>query len=271
MPVLGTLALISGIAAGSSAILGAGQMIAGAKQTRDAEKAARRSLRKLSQIETTNKLLALQVPTMGSELRERALARETAGQLEALQEGGAATVIGGAGRLTQAVGEQAEQEAARIDALKAQRDRLVLGQEQQIESAQKDVLRNIQGMRLQGAQAAAQDGRARQQAGAQNIASGIALGAQTFASGLNPYGGEKTTDPMLKKVQNRGVESLGGALMSKQPQFREVRLDSQGRDGYSLDPNFDYSDPVIDIRNPFILPEPGTINYAALGYLGGNN
>ena len=172
---------------------------------------------------------------------------------------------------TKNLGEQAEQEAARIDALKAQRDRLVLGQEQQIESAQKDVLRNIQGMRLQGAQAAAQDGRARQQAGAQNIASGIALGAQTFASGLNPYGGEKTTDPMLKKVQNRGVESLGGALMSKQPQFREVRLDSQGRDGYSLDPNFDYSDPVIDIRNPFILPEPGTINYAALGYLGGNN
>ena len=47
---LGTLALISGIAAGSSAILGAGQMIAGAKQTRDAEKAARESLRKLSQI-----------------------------------------------------------------------------------------------------------------------------------------------------------------------------------------------------------------------------
>lgn len=219
---LGTLALISAIAAGSSAILGAGQMIAGAKQTRDAENAARRSLRKLKKIETTNKLLALQVPTMGSELRERALARETAGQLEALQEGGAATVIGGAGRLTQAVGEQAAQEAARIDALKAQRDRLVLGQEQQIESAQKDVLRNIQGMRLQGAQAAAQDGRARQQAGAQNIASGIALGAQTFASGLNPYGGEggdpKTGIPV---GTTQGIDPETGQAVSFAPGERE--------------------------------------------------
>jgi len=35
---LGTLALISGIAAGSSALLGAGQMIAGAQKTRDAKR-----------------------------------------------------------------------------------------------------------------------------------------------------------------------------------------------------------------------------------------
>mgnify|MGYP001337495856 FL=1 len=103
-----------------------------------------------------------------------------------------------------------------------------------------------------------------------NIASGIALGAQTFASGLNPYGGEggeKTTDPMLKKVQNRGVESLRGASMNKQPQFTEVILDSQGRNIYT-NPDFDLFDPILD--NPFYR-NPSAINYAALGYLGGNN
>jgi|TARA_Y100000052_G_C2953965_1_gene89066 hypothetical protein len=267
---LGTLALISGIAAGSSAILGAGQMIAGAKQTRDAEKAARESLRKLSQIETTNKLLALQVPTMGSELRERALARETAGQLEALQEGGAATVIGGAGRLTQAVGEQAAQEAARIDALQAQRDRLVLGQEQQIESAQKDVLRNIQGMRLQGAQAAAQDGRARQQAGAQNIASGIALGAQTFASGLNPYGGEggeKTTQNMGEQVDIRGSVQDFQKMSGGQPEFRPMYFDSMGRPYNPAYQTLAFGPLSGGMTTPTSLPS--NFNYSALGALAG--
>ncbi len=266
---LGTLALISGIAAGSSAILGAGQMIAGAQQTRDANKAATKALEDLQKIETTNKLLALQVPTLGAQLRERAIARGTAGQVDAMQEAGAAGVIGGAGRLTQAVGEQAEQEAARIDALQAQRDQLVLGQEQKIESEQQNVLRNIEGMRLQGAQAAAAQGAEQQQAGAQNIASGIALGAQTFASGLNPYGKQKTTtDTTLQKVQNRPTDD--SIIQRNQPEFREVVLDSQGRDAYSGDPNFDYFDPVFSVDNPFYL-NPSAINYAALGYLGGNN
>lgn len=190
---LGTLALISGIAAGSSALLGAGQMIAGAQKTRDANKAADRALKDLKKIQTTNKLLALQVPTMGAEFQERALARGTAGQVEAMQEGGASTVIGGAGRLTQALGEQTSAQAAEINRMQAERDRLVLGQEQAIETAQQDVLRNIEGMRLQGAQAAAAEGAAMQQAGAQSIASGIGLGAQIFAGGLNPYGNQTTT------------------------------------------------------------------------------
>ena len=47
---LGTLALISGIAAGSSALLGAGQMIAGAQKTRDANTAADRALKDLKKI-----------------------------------------------------------------------------------------------------------------------------------------------------------------------------------------------------------------------------
>jgi hypothetical protein len=208
---LGTLALISGIAAGSSALLGAGQMIAGAKKTREADKAAGRALEDLAKIQTTNKLLALQVPTMGAEFQERALARGTAGQVEAMQEAGAAGVIGGAGRLTQAVGEQAGAQAAEINRMQAERDKLVLGQEQAIETAQQDVFRNIEGMRLQGAQAASAQGADMQQAGAQSIASGIGLGAQIFASGLNPYGNQKTTttDALGQKVAIRPAVTSG--------------------------------------------------------------
>ncbi len=264
---LGTLALISGIAAGSSALLGAGQMIAGAKKTREADKAAGRALEDLAKIQTTNKLLALQVPTMGAEFQERALARGTAGQVEAMQEAGAAGVIDGAGRLTQAVGEQAGAQAAEINRMQAERDRLVLGQEQAIETAQQNVLRNIEGMRLQGAQAASAQGADMQQAGAQSIASGIGLGAQIFASGLNPYGNQKTTttDASGQKVAIRPAVTSG--LTSRQPEFRNAMLDSQGRNMYA-NPDFNINDPSVFGENMF-YQLPSSINYSALSSLGG--
>ena len=225
---LGTLALISGIAAGSSALLGAGQMIAGAKKTRKADKAAGRALEDLAKIQTTNKLLALQVPTMGAEFQERALARGTAGQVEAMQEAGAAGVIGGAGRLTQAVGEQAGAQAAEINRMQAERDRLVLGQEQAIETAQQDVFRNIEGMRLQGAQAASAQGADMQQAGAQSIASGIGLGAQIFASGLNPYGdqtgGAKSGKKGVPKGTTTGIDPNTGKMVSLAPGYPGAKV-----------------------------------------------
>lgn len=264
---LGTLALISGIAAGSSALLGAGQMIAGAKKTREADKAAGRALEDLAKIQTTNKLLALQVPTMGAEFQERALARGTAGQVEAMQEAGAAGVIGGAGRLTQAVGEQAGAQAAEINRMQAERDRLVLGQEQAIETAQQDVFRNIEGMRLQGAQAASAEGAAMQQAGAQSIASGIGLGAQIFASGLNPYGNQKTTttDASGQKVAIRPAVTSG--LTSQQPEFQSMYLDSLGQPYNPAYQQPNYGPLSGGMTTPTTLPS--NFNYAALSSLGG--
>lgn len=261
---LGTLALISGIAAGSSALLGAGQMIAGAKKTREADKAAGRALEDLAKIQTTNKLLALQVPTMGAEFQERALARGTAGQVEAMQEAGAAGVIGGAGRLTQAVGEQAGAQAAEINRMQAERDKLVLGQEQAIETAQQDVFRNIEGMRLQGAQAASAQGADMQQAGAQSIASGIGLGAQIFASGLNPYGDQKTT-PSGQKVGIRPAVTSG--LTSQQPEFQSMYLDSLGQPYNPAYQQPNYGPLSGGMTTPTTLPS--NFNYAALSSLGG--
>ena len=164
--------IIAGSAALASTGLGIGQAIAGANKKKDAQNAINQSveeLRTMIKQGQANRLKALQVPTMGAELRERALARGTAGQVEAMQEAGAAGVIGGAGRLTQAVGEQAEQEAARIDALQAQRDRAVLQQEQALENQRYQGLLGLEQMELQGASQAASDAMAQQQAGFQAI------------------------------------------------------------------------------------------------------
>ena len=134
MPAATTI--IAGSAALASTGMGVGQMIAGHTKKQEAQKgvtAAVKDLRKIITEGQTNRLKALQVPTMGAELQERALARATAGQVEAMQEAGAAGVIGGAGRVTQAAGAAAAQQAARIDQMQSQRDQLVLQEDQRIE------------------------------------------------------------------------------------------------------------------------------------------
>ncbi|QDP57427.1 MAG: hypothetical protein Unbinned2299contig1000_28 [Prokaryotic dsDNA virus sp.] len=272
--------IIAGSAALASTGLGIGQAIAGATKKKDAQDAINQSVKELRTMikqGQANRLKALQVPTMGAELRERALARGTAGQVEAMQEAGAAGVIGGAGRLTQAVGEQAEQEAARIDALQSQRDRAVLQQEQALENQRYQGLLGLEQMELQGASQAASDAMAQQQAGVLAIGTGLGQMATLGASLANPYGNQQTTtdtktttDTTLQKVQNRPTDD--SIIQRNQPDFRKARLDSQGRNMYT-NPDFNINDPNVFGENMFYQysPNPNVLNYAALGYLGGNN
>lgn len=203
-----SLLAISAISAGASALLGAGQLIQGYSRQRKANQAAEQAVTDLLKVRERNILAGLQIPTMGTELQERALARSTAGQVEAMQEAGAAGVIGGAGRLTQSVGEQAAAQAAEIDRMQKERDMIVLQQEQDIETRQKGIERGVEQMRLTGAQAEAASAAEQVQAGFGSIASGIALGADLYASGLNPYGTQTTTPTPLQSNQ---VPSLGAA------------------------------------------------------------
>jgi len=101
------LAAISGIASLGSTLLGAGQLIKGYSRQRDANAAAEQAVTDLLKVRERNLLAGLQIPTMGAELQERALARATAGGIEAAQEAGVAGVIGGVPRMVQATGDQA--------------------------------------------------------------------------------------------------------------------------------------------------------------------
>jgi hypothetical protein len=172
------LTAISGAASLAGAGLSIGQMISGAGKKRDAETAISdsvKALRGMIEEGQANRLKALQVPTMGAEIQERALARGTAGQVEAMQEAGAAGVIGGAGRLTQALGEQAG---------------LVLQEEQRLEGQKYQGLMGLGQMELQGAQQAAADAMAQQQAGALGLGTTLGQISETFAGLTNPYAKE---------------------------------------------------------------------------------
>ena len=224
------------------------------EEKKDAEAAAEEAIENYKKIETRSVMGALQIPTKGIELEERNLSRATSGQVDAMQEAGAAGVIGGTGRLTQAVGAQSESQAARIDRMQADRDRIVLTEEQRLERERADRLRNVELMRLQGAQAAAAQAANQQQMAMQSGVEAVGTGATAVASSQNPYG-KQGTESNLQKVENRGTESLMGASASSQPQFQEIYYNSLGQPiSQSQATN------QIDYNN---------LNYSAFGYLGG--
>tara|TARA_Y100000593_G_C4283860_1_gene324291 strand:+ start:212 stop:1120 length:909 start_codon:yes stop_codon:yes gene_type:complete len=192
----GTLAAISGAASLAGAGLSIGQMISGTVKKNDAQQALNQSitdLRATIKEGQANRMAALQVPTKGAELRERALARSTSGALGAAQETGAAGVIGSAGRLQVAADEQAAQIMSDLDKSIAERDRLVLGQEQAIEAERYKGLVGLGQMEMQGAQQAVADAQAQVQAGAAGLGSSLTNVAGIAADAMNPYGKTKNT------------------------------------------------------------------------------
>lgn len=212
MPAATTI--IAGSAALASTGMGVGQMISGHKKKKDAQKgvdSAVGELRKMITEGQANRMQALQVPTMGTELQERALARATGGQIEAMREAGAAGVIGGAGRITQATGAAAAQQAASIDQMQARRDQLVLSEEQRLEGQKYQGLLGLGEMELRGAQGAVSDAQLQQQMGGQNIAAGLGQMAALGADLTNPYGNQKTTSTQLQpnQIPSRGAVNPG--------------------------------------------------------------
>jgi len=221
--------IIAGSAALASTGLGIGQMISGANKKKKAQTAINESvaeLRGMIEEGQANRLKALQVPTMGAELQERALARATAGGIESAQEAGLSGVIGAVPRIVQATGEQAGQIGADLDRMQAERDKLVLQEEQRLEGQKYQGLMGLGQMELQGAQQAAADAMAQQQAGAQTIASGLGNLASLGASQANPYGSK------MSQLSQFGDEETGVLSKSDWSQLNQGVTGSGSYRGY---------------------------------------
>tara|TARA_R100000988_G_scaffold79121_2_gene42731 strand:+ start:1238 stop:1987 length:750 start_codon:yes stop_codon:yes gene_type:complete len=230
------------------------QGIVANEEKKDAEKAAEEAIQNYKKIETKNVMGALQIPTKGIELEERNLSRATSGQVDAMQEAGAAGVIGGTGRLTQAVGAQSESQAARVERMQADRDIIVLNEEQRLERERANRLRNVEMMRLQGAQGAAAAAANQQQMAMQSGVDALGTGATAVSASQNPYGRQGPGE--LQQVETRGVESLSGASASSQPQFQDVYYNSLGQ--------------PISQSQATSQADYNNMNYSAFGYFGGN-
>jgi hypothetical protein len=89
------------IIAGASAAASAGQAIAANKRRKEAEFSAKDAAAKLRGISETDYSAGLQVPTMGYDLAQQGVQQQVATGVQALQDAGAAGVIGGLPTLTE--------------------------------------------------------------------------------------------------------------------------------------------------------------------------
>lgn len=113
--------------------LGAGlqgvQAFQAQKRMKSAEQASQKAMNELKQIKEINPFKAVQVPTMGAQLQQEALARATAGGLQAAQSAGAEGVIGGVGNIMGASTDTSRQIASGLQQAEYQRNLAQAGQE----------------------------------------------------------------------------------------------------------------------------------------------
>jgi hypothetical protein len=101
-----------------------------------------------------NKLASVKVPTLGTELAQQNAQMRQAADIQALQEGGAATTLGGMTRSNLLAQQEDLQLAANADQMAYQRDLAVQQQEQALADAKLNRDYELEMSRLQGAQVA---------------------------------------------------------------------------------------------------------------------
>lgn len=168
------------IIAGASAAASAGQAIAANKRRKEADFAAKNAAAKMRGITETDYSAGLQVPTMGYDLAQEGVQQQVATGIQALQDAGAAGVIGGLPTLTQQSNQANLELGADLQQQEYQRDLMRANTRQQIEGRKNEREYDIASGELMGAQAASSENR---QIANQAIMSG--LGA--IQEGYNQY------------------------------------------------------------------------------------
>ena len=124
--------------AGIGAVTGIAQAIGGARQRRN----AREALENYQRQKLTNVADELSVYTKGADLQREESSRMGASAVDALQRGGARTLIGGLGQvqsnnmmMNRQIGADLEQQQARIDQIRARDSATIRGMQEQREQA----------------------------------------------------------------------------------------------------------------------------------------
>jgi len=210
-------AITATIAAGATLAgmgLEVGQLVKQNKLQQEATNAAEAAANKISGMEIQNAYAGLQVPTLGYELAQEGLDRQTMGALQAAQGAGAEGVIGGVGRINEAANEQQLNMMAQLQQDEATRDKIVAAGQQEANKInfQKDLA--LEEARLTGAQqAAAQAQLNKQQAISGMIDLGVA-GLGYADSMVDLYPQSKAVDLSQISKDTASVQPLLN-LMSK--------------------------------------------------------
>jgi hypothetical protein len=157
------------------------QGIQGSKAEAKANEAAATAAQDAKRIAEVDRYASLQVPTLGLELAQQNIQARQAATIQGLQEGGAATVLGGLTAANQQAQAQDLQLAAQANQMQAQRDQMQAQNAQQIESDRIARQAGLINAQLGGAQAAASEARQNKQQGQLGAIQGLSSAAQLYA------------------------------------------------------------------------------------------
>jgi hypothetical protein len=216
---------VTSIIAAAGAAASAGQAVAANQRRKKDEVAAKEAASRLRGLTETDYSAGLQVPTMGYDLAQQGIQQQTASGLQALQETGAAGVLGGVPSLVQA-GNQANQElSADLQQAEYNRDLYRSQNRQGIEGRRVERDFDIGASELQGAQMSALQNK-------QMVNDGVS-GA---FSGLTSMGESIAKNQALYKTVPRQVtmsEMLGGKEVKGAPKGTMQYGDSSYAPGYN--------------------------------------
>jgi hypothetical protein len=193
------IATATAIGLGISAAGSASQIIQGANAKSQADQAATTAANQLARIQEADKFKSLQVPTLGTELAQQNIQARQAQQLQGLQEGGAATVLGGLTALEQQSRAQDLQLAGQVDEMQYQRDAMLAQNAQQIEQNRAQREGALASARLQGAQTRSAQAEGMTQAGIAGLGQ---IGGQFALASLKG-------SPLYDTDTNKGLNSNG--------------------------------------------------------------
>ena len=128
------------------------QAIKGSQAKSEADAAAVKAANDLSRISEANRFASLRVPTLGLEYAQQNIQARQAGNIQALQEGGASTVLGGLTAANQQAQAQDLALAAQADTMQYNRDVTLAQNAQQLEANRAGREASLAGARLSGAQ-----------------------------------------------------------------------------------------------------------------------
>jgi uncharacterized protein YqfA (UPF0365 family) len=193
------MAAATTILAGTAVVGGIAKAASGAKQKRDATRAARRFRRQ----ELKNVQEGRRVSTLGADLAREEMARATATTTEALQQGGIRGVVGGIGKVQQANIEAGRRIGAGLDVQQVQIDKEIAADEARIRAIQEG--RDVQ--ELSAIQQQVNAGQQQMWSGLGDVAAGVGgfaasggFGGEGYVKGINQKAPAPASTPSQSKL-----------------------------------------------------------------------
>ena len=188
---------VTSIIAAAGAAASAGQAIAANQRRKKDEAAAREAASRLRGLKETDYSAGLQVPTMGYNLAQQGIQQQAASGLQALQETGAAGVLGGVPSLVQA-GNQANQElSADLQQAEYNRDLYRSQNRQGIEGRRMERGYDLGMGELQGAQMSALQNKQMVNQGVAGAFSGLTSMGESIAANQDLYKTQAKAEPLI--------------------------------------------------------------------------